>query len=80
MVTRKITRAAAAWASGDRTKLKLGNLQARRDWGFAGDYVKAMHLMLQQPIPKDYVIGMGKSHSVAEFIQQVLMELQSLGK
>ncbi len=78
MVTRKITRAAAAWASGDRTKLKLGNLQARRDWGFAGDYVKAMHLMLQQPIPKDYIIGMGKSHSVAEFIQQVLVELQSL--
>ncbi|MGH7347308.1 MAG: GDP-mannose 4,6-dehydratase, partial [Candidatus Rokuibacteriota bacterium] len=53
MVTRKITRAAAAWARGDRTKLKLGDLQARRDWGFAGDYVKAMHAMLQPPGPED---------------------------
>jgi len=50
--------AAAAMALGDTTKLKLGNLQARRDWGFAGDYVKAMHKMLQQPAPKDYVIGL----------------------
>ncbi len=75
MVTRKITRAAAAWARGDRTKLKLGNLEAKRDWGFAGDYVKAMHAMLQQPAPKDYVIGTGESHSVAEFVGQVLMEL-----
>jgi len=47
MVTRKITRAAAGWAKGDRTKLPLGNLKARRDWGFAGDYVRAMHAMLQ---------------------------------
>src|ERR1700730_6274420 len=78
MVTRKITRAAAAWAGGDRTKLKLGNLQARRDWGFAGDYVKAMHLMLQQSSPKDYIIGTGQSHTVAEFVQLVLTELQSL--
>jgi GDPmannose 4,6-dehydratase len=77
MVTRKITRAAAAWAAGDKTKLKLGNLEARRDWGFAGDYVKAMHAMLQQPTPKDYVIGTGKSHSVAEFVTRVLAELQS---
>jgi GDPmannose 4,6-dehydratase len=75
MVTRKITRAAAAWANGDRTKLKLGNLQARRDWGFAGDYVKAMHAMLQQKEPKDYVIGTGESHSVAEFVELVLKEL-----
>ena len=77
MVTRKITRAAAGWAAGDKTKLKLGNLEARRDWGFAGDYVKAMHAMLQQPIPKDYVIGTGKSHSVAEFVTLVLAELHS---
>jgi GDPmannose 4,6-dehydratase len=76
MVTRKITRAAAAWAEGDRTKLKLGNLQARRDWGFAGDYVKAMYLMLQQSKPKDYLIGTGKSHSVADFVTQVLSELR----
>ena len=77
MVTRKITRAAAAWARGDTTKVKLGNLQARRDWGFAGDYVRAMHAMLQQPRPKDYVVGTGESHSVAEFVSQVLAELHT---
>jgi GDPmannose 4,6-dehydratase len=77
MVTRKITRAAASWAAGDKTKLKLGNLEARRDWGFAGDYVKAMHAMLQQPTPKDYVVGTGESHSVAEFVALVLAELYS---
>jgi len=75
MVTRKITRAAAGWVKGDRTKLKLGNLQARRDWGFAGDYIKAIHAMLQRPIPKDYVVGTGESHSVAEFVTLVLAEL-----
>src|ERR1700688_1045025 len=75
MVTRKITRAAAGWAAGDKTKLKLGNLEARRDWGYAGDYVKAMHAMLQQSAPKDYVIGTGESHSVAEFVTLVLAEL-----
>ena len=75
MVTRKITRAASAWANGDKTKLKLGNLQARRDWGFAGDYVKSIHAMLQRPTPKDYVIGTGKSHSVAEFVAEVLAVL-----
>jgi GDPmannose 4,6-dehydratase len=79
MVTRKITRAAAGWAKGDNTKLKLGNLQARRDWGFAGDYVKAMHSMLQQQEPKDYVIGTGESHSVAEFVAVVLEELSQYG-
>jgi GDPmannose 4,6-dehydratase len=76
MVTRKITRAAARWMEGDESKLKLGNLMARRDWGFAGDYVKAMHAMLQQPEPKDYVIGTGESHSVTEFVTLVLDELQ----
>jgi GDPmannose 4,6-dehydratase len=80
MVTRKITRAAAAWAKGDKTKLKLGNLQARRDWGFAGDYVKAMHAMLQQNEPKDYVIGTGESYSVAEFVTLVLKELCRYGE
>jgi GDPmannose 4,6-dehydratase len=79
MVTRKITLAAAEWAKGDRGKLKLGNLQARRDWGFAGDYVIAMHAMLQQAVPKDYVIGTGESHSVAEFVTRVLSELQRIG-
>jgi len=75
MVTRKITRAAAAWANGAKAKLRLGNLDARRDWGFAGDYVKAMHAMLQQPVPRDYVIGTGESHSVRDFVAEVLMEL-----
>jgi GDPmannose 4,6-dehydratase len=79
MVTRKITRAAARWVMGDRTKLKLGMLEARRDWGFAGDYVRAMHAMLQQPIPKNYVVGTGVSHSVKDFLQQVLVVLKELG-
>jgi GDPmannose 4,6-dehydratase len=78
MVTRKITRAAAGWAKGDRTKLPLGNLKARRDWGFAGDYVRAMHAMLQQPVPKDYVIATGESHSVAEFVITVLASLHGM--
>ena len=78
MVTRKITRAAARWAMGDRTKLRLGNLQSRRDWGFAGDYVKAMHAMLQNGSAKDYVIGTGASHSVEDFLQQVLAELKRI--
>ena len=78
MVTRKITRAAARWVMGDRAKLKLGNLQSRRDWGFAGDYVKAMHAMLQPDTPSDYVIGTGISHSVEDFLQQVLTELRKI--
>jgi GDPmannose 4,6-dehydratase len=78
MVTRKITRAAARWVMGDRAKLKLGNLNSRRDWGFAGDYVKAMHAMLQHDTPKDYVIGTGISHSVEDFLRQVLIELKKI--
>jgi GDPmannose 4,6-dehydratase len=78
MVTRKITRAAGAWSRGDKTKLKLGNLEAKRDWGFAGDYVRAMHGMLQQPSPKDYVVGTGESHSVADFVAEVLSALRML--
>jgi len=54
-------------------------LEARRDWGFAGDYVRAMHAMLQQPIPKNYVVGTGVSHSVKDFLQQVLVVLKELG-
>jgi GDPmannose 4,6-dehydratase len=72
MVTRKITLAAADWAQGKKNKLKLGNMQARRDWGFAGDYVRAMHAMLQQEKPNDYVIATGESHSVFEFVAEVL--------
>jgi len=72
MVTRKITLAAADWAKGKKSKLKLGNMQARRDWGFAGDYVRAMHAMLQQEKPNDYVIATGESHNVYEFVAAVL--------
>jgi GDPmannose 4,6-dehydratase len=68
-VTRKITRAAARIKLGLENKLYLGNLEARRDWGFAGDYVRAMWLMLQQDAPGDYVIGTGESHSVREFVE-----------
>ncbi len=72
MVTRKITLASADWAQGKKNKLKLGNMQARRDWGFAGDYIRAMHAMLQQEKPNDYVIATGASHSVYEFVVEVL--------
>jgi GDPmannose 4,6-dehydratase len=67
-VTRKITRAAARIKHGLDSQLYLGNLDARRDWGFAGDYVEAMWLMLQQPEPDDYVIATGESHSVREVL------------
>jgi len=66
-VTRKITRSVARIKLGLGETLYLGNLDARRDWGFAGDYVEAMWLMLQQEVPCDYVIGTGESHSVREF-------------
>jgi GDPmannose 4,6-dehydratase len=79
MVTRKISRVAARWLLGDHTKLALGNLQARRDWGFAGDYIKAMHAMLQQPEPKDYVIGTGVSHSVSDFLVEIMAAMRELG-
>jgi GDPmannose 4,6-dehydratase len=67
-VTRKITRAAARIKHGLEHKLFLGNLDARRDWGFAGDYVEAMWMMLQQPTPDDYVIATGEAHSVREVL------------
>jgi GDPmannose 4,6-dehydratase len=76
MVTRKITLAAADWAQGKKNKVKLGNMQARRDWGFAGDYIRAMHAMLQQDKPADYVIATGESHSVYEFVVEVLRNLE----
>jgi GDPmannose 4,6-dehydratase len=68
-VTRKITRAVARIKLGLQEKVYLGNLDARRDWGFAGDYVKAMWTMLQQDTPDDYVIGTGEAHSVREFTE-----------
>src|SRR5271165_2451937 len=72
MVTRKITLASADWGRGKKNKVKLGNMDARRDWGFAGDYVRAMHAMLQQEKPSDHVIATGESHSVYEFVVEVL--------
>lgn len=68
-VTRKISRSVAEIKLGKRDELLLGNLDARRDWGFAGDYVKAMWLMLQQEDPDDYVVGTGETHSVREFCE-----------
>jgi len=68
-VTRKITRAATRIKEGLQDKLFLGNLNARRDWGFAGDYVEAMWLMLQQDNPDDYVIATGQTASVREFVK-----------
>ena len=68
-VTRKITRAAARIKEGLQNKLYLGNLDAKRDWGFAGDYVEAMWLMLQQDEPDDYVIATGEMHPVREFLE-----------
>jgi len=74
-VTRKITRAAGRIKLGLQDKLYLGNLDARRDWGFAGDYVEAMWLMLQQDEPDDYVVAMGESHSVQDFLEAVFVQL-----
>jgi len=68
-VTRKITNGVARIKLGLDKKLYLGNLESRRDWGFAGDYVKAMWLMLQQDEPDDYVIATGETHSVREFVE-----------
>ncbi|MEO8139925.1 MAG: GDP-mannose 4,6-dehydratase [Gemmatimonadota bacterium] len=68
-VTRKVTDAAARIKLGLATELRLGNLDARRDWGYAGDYVDAMWRMLQQPEPHDYVIGTGETHTVRELVE-----------
>ncbi len=70
-VTRKITRAATRIKLGLQDKLYLGNLEAKRDWGFAGDYVEAMWLMLQQDKADDYVVATGQTHSVREFLDEV---------
>jgi GDPmannose 4,6-dehydratase len=68
-VTRKITRAVAAIEYGIQRKLFIGNLDAKRDWGHAKDFVEAMWLILQQPEPDDFVIATGESHSVREFLE-----------
>src|SRR5438874_2817516 len=69
-VTRKVTDGVARIKLGLAKELRLGNLKAKRDWGFAGDYVKMMWLMLQQDRPDDYVIATGKSHSVGEVVEE----------
>jgi GDPmannose 4,6-dehydratase len=70
-VTRKITRGIAGIIAGKEKKIYLGNLEAKRDWGYAPDYVEAMWLMLQRERPEDYVIGTGETHSVKEFLEEV---------
>jgi GDPmannose 4,6-dehydratase len=74
-VTRKITNAAARIKLGLASEVKLGNLEAKRDWGHAADYVKAMHLMLQQPEADDYVVASGESHTVREFCERAFAEV-----
>ena len=83
-VTKKITRAAVRIKEGIQDCLYLGNLDARRDWGYAGDYVEAMWLMLQQDVPDDYVVSTGETHSVREFMEETFkllgIEVESNGK
>jgi GDPmannose 4,6-dehydratase len=75
-VTRKITRAAARIKHGVQDKLFLGNLEAKRDWGFAGDYVEGMWLMLQQDEPDDYVLATGQTYSVKQFLEETFAYLE----
>ena len=75
-VTRKISSTAARIKLGLEKELRLGNIDAKRDWGFSGEYVRMMHSMLQQDNPDDYVIGTGETHSVREFMQIVFEELK----
>ncbi len=74
-VTRKISRAVAEIAAGRRERVALGNLEARRDWGFAGDFVRAMWLILQAEAPDDFVVGTGETHSVREFCEAAFAQV-----
>jgi GDPmannose 4,6-dehydratase len=74
-VTRKISSTVVQIKLNRASELRLGNLEARRDWGHAKDYVKAMHLMLQQPEPDDYVVATGETHTVREFCELAFSEL-----
>lgn len=74
-VTRKITRAVASIMAGKQEKLSLGNMDAKRDWGFAGDYIKAMWLILQQEKPQDFVIATNETHTVREFVELSFKEV-----
>ncbi|MBA3713611.1 MAG: GDP-mannose 4,6-dehydratase, partial [Pyrinomonadaceae bacterium] len=73
-VTRKITSAVARIKHGMASELRLGNLDAQRDWGHAADYVRAMHMMLQQPAPDDYVVATGEAHTVRDFCERAFAE------
>jgi GDPmannose 4,6-dehydratase len=75
-VTRKITSTVARIKLGLASELRIGNLEAKRDWGHAADYVRAMHLMLQQAEPDDYVVAMGETHSVREFCERAFAEVE----
>lgn len=74
-VTRKVTNAAARIKLGLQNELVMGNLDAKRDWGYAGDYVKAMWLMLQQPEPDDFVIATGETHTIEELVERAFAEV-----
>jgi GDPmannose 4,6-dehydratase len=74
-VTRKITRAVAAIQLGLQNKLYLGNLDAKRDWGHARDYVEGMWRILQQPVADDYVLATGETHAVREFVERAFAEI-----
>ncbi len=74
-VTRKITSTVARIKAGTASELRLGNLDAKRDWGHASDYVRAMHLMLQQPEPDDYVVATGRTHTVSEFCDRAFSKV-----
>jgi GDPmannose 4,6-dehydratase len=74
-VTRKVTSTVAKIKMGVASELRIGNLDAKRDWGHAADYVRAMHLMLQQPDPDDYVVSTGETHSVREFCELAFSEV-----
>ena len=74
-VTRKITRAVASIMADEREKLSLGNLDAKRDWGFAGDYVEGMWRILQQDKPDDYVLATNETHTVREFVELAFKEV-----
>lgn len=75
-VTRKITHTAARIKLGLQEELLLGNLETKRDWGYAGDYVEAMWLMLQQEVPEDYVIATGETHTIQEFVEETFSCLE----
>ena len=74
-VTRKITIGAARIKAGLQKELVMGNLESSRDWGYAGDYVRAMHLMLQQKQADDYVVGSGETHQIKEFAELAFARL-----